>query len=368
MPVRFVESREAALENDMMGFAKQYSDQLVKKQENERQNALLGFQAGEELRKQGYDVKPEEYKTLADAYQKGDTSALSSVFGGIQQRGYRPEIQKIKDRETDKFNLEKQASELGLKKTQAEIDDLNRPYPESKAGRKFTYEEGVKQQGASGKAFGEAVAKKEAERFADSQTNIPRIGQNISKIDEAIKAQLDYKANSFGGTGALATVGGVKKYLSQDLEKLEAKFRDINLKNMVTTFSGMSKAVDSDAERRAWESTQPGIRLDDKTNLSIMVGQKSSLLKDKAVADAQNDWVKQNGGLRGFEQNNPILNGLVTTVVDRNGNMQLVPKESLKQYLQQGYMTNDDYVEMISGDKKSMSRQEKIEALRAKGF
>jgi len=100
----------------------------------------------------------------------------------------------------------------------------------------------------------------------------------------------------------------MKKYLSQDAQNLEAKFRDINLKNMVSTFSGMSKAVDSDAERRAWESTQASLSNDDEVKLKYFNGVlKSTLLKDRAVAEAQQAYVAKHGNLDGFEQDNPII-------------------------------------------------------------
>jgi hypothetical protein len=146
-------------------------------------------------------------------------------------------------------------------------------------------------------------------------------------------------------------MGGAKKYFSQDLENLDARYKDISLNKMVSMFSGMSKAVDSDAERRAFEATTASIKNDDKTNLQILLGSKSSLLKDKAVAEAQADWADQYGSLKGFEQANPILKGEVTTLVDSSGEMQLVPKSAVPQLKKQGLMSVDDYVNQLAKSK-----------------
>lgn len=195
--------------------------------------------------------------------------------------------------------------------------------------------------------FAQATEKKQAENYAKTQEAMPMISKNIDRVDEAIDSHLDYSKNHAGGTGPLAQGFGLKQYVSEDAQNLQAKLKEINLKNMVSTFSGMSKAVDSNAERRAWESTQAGLTNDDSVNLNILYGAKSSLLKDKAVAQAQQDYVAQNGNLNGFEQSNPILQGKVTTIVDPSGNMQLVPKEQLKSLEGQGYKNVDNYVKSI---------------------
>ena len=103
---------------------------------------------------------------------------------------------------------------------------------------------------------------------------------------------LKYSKNSAGGTGPLATGFGAKRFLDQDLEALNSKFKKISLDEMIKMFQGMSRAVDSDSERRAFESTQPSITLDDKTNMQIL-GEKikaaESLLQKTKDAKEQYD-------------------------------------------------------------------------------
>ena len=109
---------------------------------------------------------------------------------------------------------------------------------------------------------------------------------------------------------------------------------------MTTTFSGMSKAIDSDAERRAWQGTQADIANDDSTNMNILLGQKSILLKDKAEAQAQNQYVLERGNLDGYES--PI-DGKVTSMVSPSGEVQLVPNEKVNKSKTQGFLTLDQY-------------------------
>lgn len=92
----------------------------------------------------------------------------------------------------------------------------------------------------------------------------------LKMLENAKKQFEDYSSGSLVGTGPLATGMGTKTFLSKDLESLESTFNNISLQNMVKMFAGMSKAVDSEAERRAFESTQPNIKLDDATNRKLL--------------------------------------------------------------------------------------------------
>lgn len=78
------------------------------------------------------------------------------------------------------------------------------------------------------------------------------------------------KKSVTGGTGPIATLGGLTKVASQPTELLDSKFKKLSFDELTKTFKGMSKAIDSDAERRSFESTQPSITLDDQTNRTIL--------------------------------------------------------------------------------------------------
>ncbi len=88
---------------------------------------------------------------------------------------------------------------------------------------------------------------------------------------ERIKTSLGkYSNRSVGGTGPVSTLGGLTKYANQDTEELDSAFKKVSLDSMVKMFAGMSKAVDTNAERRAFEATQPSLSLDDKTNMKLV--------------------------------------------------------------------------------------------------
>jgi len=206
----------------------------------------------------------------------------------------------------------------------------------------------LKKKGAPATEFDKALAKKQAADFADSQAGLQKTATALYKVEDALDAQLQYTKDSLLGTGPLATLGGLTKYGSSETEGLEAKFKEIDLKNMVSTFSGMSKAVDSDAERKAWKSTQASVANDDKTNVQILLGSKSSLLKDRAIAEAKASHVKEFGNLDGFTH--PILEGKVTTLITPSGEMRLVQKNKANSMKDAGYRTVDQFAkELLSG-------------------
>jgi hypothetical protein len=179
-----------------------------------------------------------------------------------------------------------------------------------------------------------------ARDFQASQKNVTNVNKNMSMIDDAISSLSDYSKNSMFGTGPIATAYGLTRYANQDLENLNAKLKAVNLKNMTTTFSGMSKAVDSEGERRAWNGTQADIANDDATNMNILLGQKSILLKDKAEAQAQKSQVLKYGNLDNYVS--PI-DGKVISMVSRDGEMILVPKDRVNVMSKQGFYTLDQF-------------------------
>lgn len=196
--------------------------------------------------------------------------------------------------------------------------------------------------------FQKAKEKKEAANYVERQEGLKTLDSGIETIDRAFGQLKKYsKESSFGGTGPFASGFGVKKYFDKDSQDLNALFKQVNLKNMVQTFSGMSKAIDSDAERNAWNGTQPDITNDDDVNAKIILGQKSILLKDKAETQSQQQYVEQNGSMNGYKS--PVY-GKVTTLVSPAGELTLVTKEQIEQAEAQGFMTIDEYGEIALDD------------------
>lgn len=201
---------------------------------------------------------------------------------------------------------------------------------------------------------------------------------DLDKADSALRSQLDnlkkarlaldkYSDNSIGGTGPLATGFGAKKIFSSDLEKLQSRFNQISLGEMVKTFQNMSRAVDSDSERKAWEATQPNISLDDATNREIInraiQATKSAIDKTNAAKarydeaktfdadvtsprspeslrkhpDVPNTKEKVQGGLNETLKDAPPPPPEMVKVVSPEGKTGSVPKDKLKQALERGF-------------------------------
>ncbi len=89
-------------------------------------------------------------------------------------------------------------------------------------------------------------------------------------IQDAKEEFETYSKGSITGTGPVATLGGLTSYVNDDTERLKARFNKLGLDSMVKMFAGMSKAVDTGAERAAFESTQPRINNDDSVNTMIL--------------------------------------------------------------------------------------------------
>lgn len=92
---------------------------------------------------------------------------------------------------------------------------------------------------------------------------------NLLKLEDAYKTFQDYSKSKLGGTGPFATRFGTKKWTDEATQLLDSKIAGLNLDTMVKMFTGMARAVDSDAERRAFERAQPSITNDDAVNEAL---------------------------------------------------------------------------------------------------
>lgn len=240
---------------------------------------------------------------------------------------------------------EYQRKSLGLREREVEAK-------EKKAGKKDEKELSP---------FSKELTKHQAKEFSKSLEDRKKTAASLDLVDRTLEQFMNYSINKIGGTGPIVTLGGLTKYnpFGSSTEELDAAFKEIDIKNMVSTFSGMSKAVDSDAERAAWRATQPSVSKDDKPNMQILLGMKSSLMKDREIAEAKQRWVEKNGTIEGFTH--PILEGKVTTMVSRDGVMELVPKDAVDQFKELGLMPLDEYVDFgLSGVKGSPNQSKKV--------
>ena len=109
--------------------------------------------------------------------------------------------------------------------------------------------------------------RKEVKVIDGSMEKLRELKDNIKK---AIAEQKKYSSGIGPGTGPWATGFGLKKAFSEDTQMLDSSFQKISLSNMAKMFEGMSKAVDSDAERAKFEASQPSITNDDKVNVKLL--------------------------------------------------------------------------------------------------
>ena len=145
--------------------------------------------------------------------------------------------------------------------------------------------------------FGEKRQKESAKAYVKDQSRRDGVNTMLSDVNRAIKAQIEYTKDSLtGGTGPFATLGGLTGKFMTGTSNLNALFKTINLKNMIKTFAGMSKAIDTDGERAAWDGTQADIGNDDEVNLNILLSQRSLLLKEQTELDARRHYVEEVNG------------------------------------------------------------------------
>ena len=195
------------------------------------------------------------------------------------------------------------------------------------------------------------IDKKEEIQIAKEDRKLRR---ELDRAEAALTSQLDqlktakdrfkeYSNKSYTGTGPLATGLGMSKYVSQATEKLDSTFKKIALDDMVKMFAGMSKAVDSDAERRAFESTQPNIALDDATNEEI--------LNDKIKA-AQNLLAKTRAAKQRFDESGKFeQSSAESTDKQEQPKKTVVQKFHSKSTNKTKFIYNDGSEEIVDGIK-----------------
>lgn len=135
---------------------------------------------------------------------------------------------------------------------------------------------------------------KKENRKTREQLNVAETGleKQLRDLEETQKMFKTYSKGSIGGTGPLVTIGGATKIASAKTQMLDSAFKGLNLDTMSKLFAGMSRAVDSDAERRAFEAAQPSLSNDDEVNENIFkrkIEATKSLLEKTKRARSQYD-------------------------------------------------------------------------------
>ena len=182
--------------------------------------------------------------------------------------------------------------------------------------------------------------------YNETVENSLKISDQVEAANEGIQKLINYSKGTFGGTGPFATVGGLKRYTDAELQDMEAVFNKINLKNLVTTFSGFSRSIDTNVEREAWNRTQPNIKLDDPVNMNILIGNVSLGVKAMAEGESRRQYIESSPkkSLEGYRS--PII-GRTKTMFNKNGEPQLIKNEEVNEYKKQGWMDASQYAKTL---------------------
>ena len=138
------------------------------------------------------------------------------------------------------------------------------------------------------------IAEENRKEVIKINTSLDKLRDVSMNIEKAKRLAIEYESKNRIGTGAIATVGGLTGKLSPPLENLNEIYQAVSLSAMSKMFEGMSKAVDSDAERAKFEASQPGIDNFHSTNLASLERQQEatdSLIKK--LKAAKSDYTKK---------------------------------------------------------------------------
>lgn len=293
------------------------------------------------------DLGPADEEAKARAAQKGQLEDLLTQYK--IKKAMTPE-------QMSKLDQAKLAKEKALAaKYKAEKERMEAPQSEMEKVQLQTAQEELKQlrEPKKEKEKKDILQSKMKEALVDDYIKIQEKAKEATaqdfNLDEAIQAQLDFTKNTIFGTGGLyATIPFTNtspmKSLDRRAEQLDAKYKQLSL-DKLKTFSGMSKTLDSDSERLAFEQTNPNIKNEDATNLKIMIGAKAINHRIKAEANMQKKYYEENKTLEGYKSS--IEDKPTTVVVDKNGKFKLIERKQLDLAKKSGFLTVDEYAESL---------------------
>ena len=141
-----------------------------------------------------------------------------------------------------------------------------------------------------------------------------------------------FKNSGYNPSGPI--MGNLAGY-DEESSAMQAIFGDYALDEMGRKFEGMSKAVDSDAERRYFERTQPNMANTETANKMILdtAEEKVKALLQK-IDDAQTNY--KDSGSFGRPGELPQAPEMVTVRDPNSGRMKKIPRAKLKEALGRG--------------------------------
>lgn len=157
----------------------------------------------------------------------------------------------------------------------------------------------------------------------DAKSALDALEQQEKTINEALKMLEE---------DGVAT-GPLDQYYSKFTAKgqtLEKKLNNLALDKMVKMFAGMSKAIDSDAERAFFQSTVPSMGDYERVNIETLRDLRDTIQKLKAKTNKAISSYDKSGT---FKEQDSIEH---VTMVAPNGQVKTVRKDKVQKYLDKG--------------------------------
>lgn len=260
-------------EDEYQKLIKEYKETLMKKPQqakgDEAMNWLTGIGQAANVINQAYNRPSPAVQYWGDAGMKRQEAEKAKSLA--DQEKLMNLVSKLKG--TDKKDIYKLGDELVKVGADGKVTKL---YGEKKA--EPTFEE--KEQ----KKF-EIKQKLEDDKFRKDELKTTK--EAISNVDEQIEKVRRTKkllADLVKG-GIVADTGPIDQYItgmSDEGQKLRQAFNDLSLTKMTKMFKGMSKAIDSDAERKMFEQSQASLSNYPSVNKAILDDLEKALESTKS--------------------------------------------------------------------------------------
>jgi len=166
----------------------------------------------------------------------------------------------------------------------------------------------------------------------DSVNSLKDIDKQIDMVKKAAKMMQDSAKSGLTDTGPL------DQYLApmgNQGQKLRQTFNEISLDKMTKMFAGMSKAIDSDAERKFFEQSQVSMGNYPEVNMGILKDTLKNLESLKAKSQGVLQSISKEGKRSEDSAQESPSNDFVTMIAP-NGQTKNVRKEQVQKYLAKG--------------------------------
>ncbi len=277
----------------------------------------------EELLSQIKAMRGQSDEDLQSAKNK---DALMALLGGLNKgAGLIAQGRAMKSSQTPNlkmiggdFKPSKDFTSEQMKVRQQEMDNLLKQYGEMKKGQLTPKDRAYLEEQVNARKSREAIAKDklvkkpketfeekerikadikqklvdEKERKKELKTtkeSIKNVDEQLEKIKRAKMLMADIVKK-----GNVVDTGPLDQYatgMTKEGQKLRQSFNDLSLDKMTKMFQGMSKAIDSDAERKMFEQSQASLSNYPDVNMEVLNNMEKALRssKEKNIQYMQND-------------------------------------------------------------------------------